>query len=178
MNAFIFDRPTGQYKPAGRAGVTIAPAKSDEGHGQHLLVLYRSKQETLATVPIGDKLSFDCQSATYGTFPDAQGKTWAVNFPSTEALETFATRLAVIKFKHGCSGATVLQSLPPSKGEDKKSKPVLGQKVLVTYSSRLVGPEDGLADTVDQVGSVEITLGNENQQDKWKSGLLSLINKF
>ena len=67
------------YKPLGKAGLTIinkpaATQKLDsnrpkENSNQKVLVLYRSKQDTLTAAPIaGEKFVFDIQNETYGCF--------------------------------------------------------------------------------------------------------------
>ena len=67
------------YKALGKAGITIinkpaATPKPDSNasnniSNQKVLVLYRSKQETLAAAPIlGEKFVFDIQNETYGCF--------------------------------------------------------------------------------------------------------------
>ena len=85
MDVFLFDPNVSadagksSYKALGKAGVAIinkppATPKLDANaitnvSNQKVLVLYRSKQETLAAAPIaGEKFVFDIQNQTYGCF--------------------------------------------------------------------------------------------------------------
>lgn len=80
---YLFDPTSGGgkagYKPLGKSGVTVInkpigaqnkePNSSADTIVQKVLILYRSKQETLAAAPIvGDKFIFDIQNETYGCF--------------------------------------------------------------------------------------------------------------
>ena len=67
------------YKALGKAGVTIINKMGGKQQkdpnvsstAQKILVLYRSKQETLITSPIGtegEQFTFDIQNETYGCF--------------------------------------------------------------------------------------------------------------
>ena len=80
VDVFLFD-PTASnggntgYKPLGKSGVTVidkpggTPKERSSTSNQKVLVLYRSKQETLAAAPIiGGKFIFDIQNETYGCF--------------------------------------------------------------------------------------------------------------
>ena len=78
VDVYLFD-PTAVnggnsgYKPLGKSGVTVIdkPTQKMETNisNQKILILYRSKQETLAAAPIiGGKFIFDIQNETYGCF--------------------------------------------------------------------------------------------------------------
>ena len=80
VDVYLFD-PTAVnggnsgYKPLGKSGVTVidkasGPQKIESNtSNQKVLILYRSKQETLAAAPIvGGKFIFDIQNETYGCF--------------------------------------------------------------------------------------------------------------
>lgn len=85
VDVFLFDPNNvgddgkSSYKALGKAGITIInkPAAtpnpdsnaSNTSSNQKVLVLYRSKQETLAAAPIaGEQFVFDIQNETYGCF--------------------------------------------------------------------------------------------------------------
>ena len=78
VDVYLFD-PTAVnggnsgYKPLGKSGVTVIdkPTQKMETNvfNQKVLILYRSKQETLAAAPIiGGKFIFEIQNETYGCF--------------------------------------------------------------------------------------------------------------
>ena len=73
----ISDGGKSGYKPLGKSGVTVINKpgsaqnidSSADNIIQKVLILYRSKQETLAAAPIvGEKFIFDIQNETYGCF--------------------------------------------------------------------------------------------------------------
>ena len=97
MDVFLFGQSKSldgesDYKSLGKAGVTIvskgrvaqksegATSSVDSNH-QKILVLYRSKQETLVTLPItGQTFIFNIQNDKYGCFYTTGGNQQKVHW--------------------------------------------------------------------------------------------------
>ena len=91
-------------------GLLITPSKTESS--PEVLVLYRSKQQTLATAQIvPEKLRFDIQTDTFSSFIDSRGLAWSVNFSSKELSQQFSMNLALAKFRS--SKETLSQNLRP-----------------------------------------------------------------
>ena len=91
-------------------GLLITPSKNETS--PEVLVLYRSKQQTLATALIVPQtLQFDIQSDTFSSFIDSRGLAWSVNFSSTDLSEHFSSNLALAKFRS--SKEMLFQNLRP-----------------------------------------------------------------
>ena len=116
VESFVFDRAYNNYKPMGKAGLIITPTKADSG--LDILVLYRSKQQTLASAQIlPQKFRFDVLSDTFSSFVDARSLTiWSVQFGAAETSEIFSANLALAKYRS--SKSLTLQILSPGRKED------------------------------------------------------------
>lgn len=116
VDSFVFDRAYNNYKPMGKAGLIITPTKADSG--LDILVLYRSKQQTLASAQIlPQKFRFDVLSDTFSSFVDARSLTiWSVQFGAAETSEIFSANLALAKYRS--SKSLTLQILSPGRKED------------------------------------------------------------
>ena len=94
VDVFLFDPMAANggnsaYKPLGKSGVTVidkpsgTPKTESTPSNQKVLILYRSKQETLAAAPIiGGKFIFDIQNETYGCFYTLGKNQQKVHLPS------------------------------------------------------------------------------------------------
>ena len=149
VDSFVFDKAANKYNPMGKAGLIITPTKNES----EVLVLYRSKQQTLASVQIStENFRFDVQTETFSSFVDARGLAWSVNFASAESSELFSMNLARAKFRS--SKTMTVQNLSPG----QKDSPVIlskGDSCDFELSSWIV--EENLRDFGVQIKSGDPT---------------------